>query len=149
MTMPSAIRRKGWSRKQKRLAVIAVLGAVLALAAVLWQAAIDLSEGNEPWLAAARQGLSAAQNDGVDTTAADQAEMIRGMVEGLSTRLYADGGTVEEWARLVQSYIVLGDLPNAQKAYDGAVAAYPLAFDRGELDSLALGAGLKLNGDAQ
>lgn len=118
-------------------------------AAVLWQAAIDLSQGDEPWLAAARQGLSAAQNDGVDTTAADQAEMIRGMVEGLSTRLYADGGTVEEWARLVQSYIVLGDLPNAQKAYDGAVAAYPLAFDRGELDSLALGAGLKLNGDAQ
>ena len=35
MTMPSAIRRKGWSRKQKRLAVIAGLGAVLALAAVL------------------------------------------------------------------------------------------------------------------
>ena len=35
MTMPSAIRRKGWSRKKKRLAVIAGLGAVLALAAVL------------------------------------------------------------------------------------------------------------------
>lgn len=35
MTMPSAIRRKGWSRKQKRLAVIAGLGLVLALAAAL------------------------------------------------------------------------------------------------------------------
>lgn len=35
MTMPSAIRRKGWSRKQKRLAVIAGLGLVVALATTL------------------------------------------------------------------------------------------------------------------
>ena len=35
MTMPSAIRKKGWSRKQKRLAVIAGLGLVLALATTL------------------------------------------------------------------------------------------------------------------
>lgn len=35
MTMSSAVRRKGWSRKQKRLAVIAGLGVVLALAAAL------------------------------------------------------------------------------------------------------------------
>ena len=32
MTMPTAIRRKGWTRKQKRLALIAGLGVVLALA---------------------------------------------------------------------------------------------------------------------
>ena len=35
MTMPQAIRRKGWSRKQKRLAVIAGLAAVLAIATTL------------------------------------------------------------------------------------------------------------------
>ncbi|WP_082511616.1 cytochrome c maturation protein CcmE [Devosia sp. Leaf420] len=35
MTMPSAVRRKGWSRKQKRLAVIVGLGVVLAIAAAL------------------------------------------------------------------------------------------------------------------
>ncbi|MET0437853.1 MAG: cytochrome c maturation protein CcmE [Devosia sp.] len=35
MTMPSAVRRKGWSRKQKRLAVIAGLGVVLVIAAAL------------------------------------------------------------------------------------------------------------------
>lgn len=116
-------------------------------AARFWQAAIDLSQGNEAWLPAAQQGLSVAENDGVDTTALDQAEMIRGMVESLTTRLYADGGSVEEWMQLVRSYIVLGDLPGAQTAYDRAVAAYPAAFDRGELDSMALGAGLKLNGD--
>jgi cytochrome c-type biogenesis protein CcmH len=116
-------------------------------AARFWQAAIDLAKGDEVWLTAARQGLSVAQNDGVDTTAQEQAEMIRGMVDGLTSRLYSDGGTIEEWAQLVRSYIVLGDLPNAQTAYDRAVVAYPLAFDRGELDSMALGAGLKLNGD--
>jgi cytochrome c-type biogenesis protein CcmE len=35
MTMPSAVRRKGWSRKQKRIAIIAGLGLVLVLAAAL------------------------------------------------------------------------------------------------------------------
>lgn len=118
-------------------------------AAGFWQAAIDLAKGDEPWLPAAQQGLSVAENDGVDKAAQDQAEMIRGMVEGLSTRLYADGGSVEEWSQLVRSYIVLGDLPNAQTAYDRAMAAYPAAFDRGELDSMALAAGLKLNGVEQ
>jgi cytochrome c-type biogenesis protein CcmH len=118
-------------------------------AARFWQEAIDLAKGDEAWLPAAQQGLSVAENDGVDQAALDQAEMIRGMVDGLSTRLYADGGSIEEWAQLVRSYIVLGDLPNAQTAYDRAVAAYPAAFDRGELDSMALAAGLKLNGDQQ
>ncbi|KKC39803.1 cytochrome C biogenesis protein CcmE [Devosia epidermidihirudinis] len=35
MTMPAAVRKKGWSRKQKRLAIIAGLGVVLALATTL------------------------------------------------------------------------------------------------------------------
>ncbi len=111
-----------------------------------WQEAIDLAKGGEPWLAAARQGLAVAEAGGVDTAAEQQAEMIRGMVSGLSERLAADGGTVEEWTQLVRSYLVLGDLAAAQSTFDQAVAAYPAAFDRGELDTLALGAGLTLNG---
>ena len=35
MTMPASVRKKGWSRKQKRLAIIAGLGLVLALATTL------------------------------------------------------------------------------------------------------------------
>jgi cytochrome c-type biogenesis protein CcmE len=35
MTMPAAIRKKGWSRKQKRLAIIAGLALVLGLATTL------------------------------------------------------------------------------------------------------------------
>lgn len=120
-----------------------------AMAAEYWQQALDLAEGDEAWLPAARQGLAVAQADGADNSARDQAEMIRSMVGGLAERLASDGGSVEEWMQLVQSYVVLGELDNAQAAYDAAVRAYPAAFDRGELDTLALGAGLTLNGAAQ
>jgi cytochrome c-type biogenesis protein CcmH len=116
-------------------------------AEAVWQAAIDLSQGGEPWLPAARQGLAVAQNDGVDNSAADQAEMIKQMVGGLSARLYSEGGSVEDWTQLLRSYLVLGERENAQDAYDRAVIAYPAAFDRGEMDTMALAAGLKLNGD--
>lgn len=118
-------------------------------AVTYWQQAIDLAEGDEAWLPAARQGLAVAQNDGVDTSAEQQAEMIAGMVGSLSARLYAQGGSIEEWTQLVQSYLVLGDKANAQRAFDAAVDAYPAAFDRGELDTLALGAGLTLDGDSK
>lgn len=116
-------------------------------AAQRWEEAIALSGGDEPWLPAARQGLAVAQNGGIDTSADDQREMIAGMVTTLAARLASDGGTVEEWTQLVRSYLVLGDTAAAQDAYDRAVAAYPDAFDRGEMDTIALGGGLTLNGE--
>jgi cytochrome c-type biogenesis protein CcmH len=119
------------------------------IAADYWQQAIDLSNGDEAWLPAAEQGLAVAQADGVDTYAEQQSDMIQMMVGGLADRLASEGGTVDEWMQLLRSYIVLNDLDHAQAAYDAAVAAYPAAFDRGELDTLALGAGLVLNGGSQ
>lgn len=116
-------------------------------AARYWQEAIDLAQGDEPWLPAARQGLAVAQNDGVDDEAANQQAMIAQMVTGLAERLDRQGGTVEEWTQLVRAYLVLGDTARAQAAYDSAIAAYPAAFDRGEMDSLALDGGLVLNGE--
>jgi cytochrome c-type biogenesis protein CcmH len=115
-------------------------------AAEAWQAVLALSTGDEPWLRAAQEGLAVAQNGGVGPANDAEAEMIGQMVSGLADRLAAEGGTVEEWIQLVRAYLVLGDSESAQQAYDDAVIAYPLAFDRGELDTLALGAGLKLNG---
>jgi cytochrome c-type biogenesis protein CcmH len=112
-----------------------------------WNAALALSSGDEPWLAAAREGLAVARNDGVAPAAdTQQAEMIGQMVSGLATRLAESGGSIEEWTQLVRAYLVLGDTAKAQAAFDDAVRAYPLAFDRGDLDAVALGAGLKLNG---
>jgi cytochrome c-type biogenesis protein CcmH len=116
-------------------------------AATRWQQALDLASGNEPWLTAARQGLAVAQKDGAGATAEDQEAMIAGMVQSLESRLATQGGPVEEWTQLVRSYLVLGDVEAAQAAYDQAVAAYPAAFDRGELDTIALGAGLTLKGE--
>lgn len=45
---------------------------------------------------------------------------IKAMVESLETRLMQDGGTVEEWGRLIRSLAVLGDRPRALKALGAA-----------------------------
>jgi cytochrome c-type biogenesis protein CcmH len=111
-----------------------------------WNAVLALSKGDEPWLPAAQQGLAVAQDGGQAPANDQEAEMIGQMVSGLAARLAEQGGTIEEWTQLVRAYLVLGDTAKAQEAFDSAVAAYPQAFDRGELDTLALGAGLTLNG---
>jgi cytochrome c-type biogenesis protein CcmH len=116
-------------------------------AAAAWEEVLALAQGDEPWLSAAREGLAVAQNDGLAPANAQETEMIAQMVSGLADRLAAEGGSIEEWAQLLRAYLVLGDMVRAQQAYDAAVAAYPRIFDRGELDGLALGAGLTLNGD--
>ncbi len=118
-----------------------------------WNAALALSVGDEPWLASARQGLAVAQNDGAvpagapaQAFSAEETEMIGQMVTGLASRLAASGGSVEEWTQLVRAYLVLNDKAKAQAAFDAAVAAYPQAFDRGDLDTIALEAGLTITG---
>lgn len=113
-------------------------------AAEAWNAVLSLSQGDEPWLNAARQGLATAEAGGEDPEG--EQKMIGQMVTGLAERLASEGGSVQEWTQLVRSYLVLGDKAGAQEAYDQAVTAYPQTFDRGELDTLALGAGLTLNG---
>jgi cytochrome c-type biogenesis protein CcmH len=71
-----------------------------------------------------------------------QMPMIEGMVNKLATRLAANGGSVEEWSRLIRAYSVLhqGDkaraaLASARKALgpeSGAVASLSaLARDLG------------------
>jgi cytochrome c-type biogenesis protein CcmH len=112
----------------------------------VWTEVLALAKGDEPWFASAQQGLAVAQNDGAAPASDQEAEMIGQMVSGLAERLAAQGGSIEEWTQLVRAYLVLGDTDQAQAAFDAAVAAYPQAFDRGDLDTLALGAGLTING---
>ena len=69
---------------------------------------------------------------------AERDAAIRGMVEGLDSRLAAKGGTPDEWLRLVRSYTMLGDRDRAAKALDRArmaLAADPEGVAR--LDGLA------------
>lgn len=49
-----------------------------------------------------------------DLSPEERAEMVRGMVEGLSARLAAEGGPPEDWARLIGALAVLGEAPRAR-----------------------------------
>lgn len=113
-----------------------------------WKDLLALGKGDEAWVSAAQQGLAVAQNKGqaptstAEATSGGASDAIRGMVEGLSQRLAAQGGTIEEWTRLVRSRLVLEQVAEAQKAYDAARAAFPDPKQRTELDVLAADNGL-------
>ncbi|GJD61209.1 c-type cytochrome biogenesis protein CcmI [Methylobacterium frigidaeris] len=88
-----------------------------------------------PWLPMVRDSL--ARLDGTappppskPAMGEEQRSMVRGMVEGLAQRLAAQGGTPEEWARLVRSYGVLGERPKAEETLAQARAA--LGSDAGK-----------------
>ena len=75
--------------------------------------------------------------------AAERDAAIRGMVAGLDRRLAAKGGSADDWLRLVRSYSVLGERPQAVQALDRARMALspdPVAMER--LDELARELGL-------
>jgi cytochrome c-type biogenesis protein CcmH len=59
-----------------------------------------------------------------EMSAEDRTAMIRGMVEGLRERLYSEGGSGEEWARLIRALGVLGDPEGAADALDQGLAAH-------------------------
>ena len=66
------------------------------------------------------EDVTAAQ--GLDD--AGRKEMIRGMVEGLEARLSADGGSLDEWMKLIRSRMVLGEPDKAKSALAGALARF-------------------------
>lgn len=107
------------------------------LAFRFWQPLLEEGPADAPWIPPIRDqiGLVAAAA-GVDYTppalagpgagdvaaaaqmsAGDRAAMIRGMVDQLSQRLAAEGGTAEEWARLITSLGVLGETGRAKAIY--------------------------------
>ena len=51
---------------------------------------------------------------------AERDEMIRGMVTGLQQRLASEGGSPEEWARLIGALSVLGEAAQARAIWDEA-----------------------------
>lgn len=110
-----------------------------------WRALLEEGPEDAPWIAPIREQIGAlATAAGVDYTpptaikgpsagdvaaasqmsAGDRAQMIRGMVAQLSDRLYAQGGSAEEWARLITSLGVLGDKDKAKEAWGKAQAAF-------------------------
>jgi cytochrome c-type biogenesis protein CcmH len=123
-----------------------------------WTELLAMADGSEPWFGTAHTGLAIAEaalaggetgTENLPGADSDQQEMIRGMVEGLAQRLADEGGSLEEWTRLVRSRLVLGETDLAQAAYDAAVAAHPDAGLRSDLDALAQEGGLEMAGGAQ
>lgn len=121
----------------------------------LWQPLLAQGPANAPWIAPIRAQIEAvAQAAGINyqlppakgangPTASDMAaaakmspaerlQMIRGMVENLSTRLDSKGGTPAEWARLINAYAVLDETAKARAAWTKAQAAFA-----GQADKLA------------
>ena len=71
------------------------------------------------------RGPSAADLEAAgELTASERLEMIEGMVAGLAERLSSEGGTVEDWARLITSLGVLGRTDDAFAVYSNAVQVF-------------------------
>ena len=74
----------------------------------------------------------------------ERQEMIKGMVSRLSERLSTEGGSPNEWARLINAYGVLGDFQNAQSAWEEAKNIFKgEASALEKLSAAAMNVGLK------
>ena len=70
-------------------------------------------------------------------------QMIEGMVSNLSQRLATQGGSAEEWARLIAAHGVLGNLPEASGIWTEAQAVFGARPDQLEvIRAAARGAGV-------
>ena len=104
---------------------------------------LSSSPSDAPWIPLVKEQL--ARLDPGSSAAAvaslpaeDRQQAIRGMVEGLANRLATSGGNADEWARLVRSYVVLGERDKASASLKSAREA--LARDQaslGQLDAVA------------
>lgn len=74
--------------------------------------------------APAAPGPSAADVDAAARMSPDErAAMIGGMVARLESRLTSEGGSAEEWLRLINAHVQLGNRDEAARAYQLAAAA--------------------------
>ncbi|MEP3049652.1 MAG: c-type cytochrome biogenesis protein CcmI [Roseibium sp.] len=99
-----------------------------------WENLLEGADETETWVQVARRNLAELKGTpsglpgpnaeemaaAQEMSATDRQDMIRSMVEGLATRLEADGGSSDEWSRLLRAYMVLGEK-------DKAIAAFKLA----------------------
>ena len=107
---------------------------------VLWRGLLEESPPDAPWVVPIRQQMEdVASRAGVNYTlppestapgptaedvanaaemsAEDRQAMIEGMVDQLGARLASEGGTAEEWARLITSLGMLGRADQAREIY--------------------------------
>ncbi|WP_151719234.1 c-type cytochrome biogenesis protein CcmI [Gemmobacter serpentinus] len=143
------------------------------LAFPIWRDLLEVSPPDAPWVAPIRQDIEQlAQFAGVryalppgqattlpgsalpgpdaaavaaasEMSEADRQAMIEGMVTQLNDRLARDGGSAEEWARLISALGVLGETDRARAIYAEAQARFEgRAEDLAQLESAAKQAGV-------
>lgn len=82
---------------------------------------------NPPSLSAQTAAPGPTQDDmqaAADLSPEERQEMIRGMVNNLSDRLASEGGSPEEWARLIAALGVLGETVRATAIRDEALTVF-------------------------
>jgi cytochrome c-type biogenesis protein CcmH len=110
---------------------------------IAWRAGVDFALPDEPAAPALAGPTAEDMQAAGEMGAEDRQAMIAGMVEGLAERLQSDGGSAEEWARLVNALAVLGEPGRAQAALDQARRAHSGdAAALAALDAAAAQAGL-------
>lgn len=77
-------------------------------------------EGYQPPSANSRGPSEADMEAAAEMDPEAREEMIRGMVEGLNARLAGEGGTSEDWARLIGALGVLGETERAEAIWNEA-----------------------------
>ena len=107
----------------------------------LWEPLLREGPADAPWLPPIRDRIAdvafaagitytAPGPDGAALAAAadmapeDRQAMIRTMVDGLEQRLQANGGSVEEWVKLITSLGVLAEADRARAAHTAAKVAF-------------------------
>jgi cytochrome c-type biogenesis protein CcmH len=130
----------------------------------LWEPLLRDSPPDAPWIAPIRAQIAdVAARAGVEYTAPaalpgpdadaltaagemseeDRQAMVEGMVAQLGERLSTEGGTVEEWARLISSLAVLNRMDEAAEIYAEALEVFDGSpSQRSFLREAALNAGL-------
>ncbi len=80
---------------------------------------IQARDGTAP--GPSQEDMQAAQ----EMTPEERMAMVEGMVARLADRLTSQGGTAEEWGRLMASYATLEQPEQAKQAFELALQAYP------------------------
>ena len=105
----------------------------------LWMGLLDEGPADAPWIAiieseidaiAVEAGITpdsplvgpsdAQVNAAGEMSTEERDEMVRSMVSRLSERLATEGGSVDEWARLIRAYGVLGETGKASAIWNEA-----------------------------
>jgi cytochrome c-type biogenesis protein CcmH len=125
-------------------------------AAKIWRDLVAEAPPGAHWVSDVREALARLNPDtssavptgneaGAEAKPDQQAAMIRGMVDGLASRLKQNSLDVDGWVKLVRSYKVLGEHDKAQAAISDAQEAVANDFEKRKL----LDSGLKkLEGSA-